>query len=721
MYTLSIILNLHRKAELVEKTIHNLQKIIELNRQTKKTWKEVEIIVTLDNSDEATKAIVYKYKALFSLIAEVDYKDLALSRNHGVMHAKKNFILFADGDDYFSHNTLEALYKTFYKHYQTIATTANDLIHLNDNQHIVAFPHYHIEFPRLLQAEFFDSTDFTVQNNKFLHCFGSRITLYKGLLQKHKLNEDKMPYGYEDWDLNNRLLANGIGFKISNFKLYYRRGDEDSLLEKQLEKKNIVRNSLLYDYKMIDENPSIVEKVPLEESISLPRRGIVWRTLAKSNILRKMYHRIRFHKTPSPSIKSSHDSSIFAEDKIFLESYGEDVLPREDIEYFSVEHFSLHLSHQTKIYNKIMKFLAGKDIIYFFPWIVLGGADKVSVAYTKALQEKNSCVITSITNGERIKQIRIPHLDLISELDDWKILSEDDQLHILVKAIINSHIKLIHIVNSEIAIKSLKYYSQIYQQYKIKTVISLFCPEYDWNNKQWHGFPVLYPEVFKNADLVLLDNHYWYDFFKELNNNKEFKYKKLSSPTEKADISYKVKTDDTKKILWASRICNQKLFGVFEEIVNISPDYIFIIYGSVEEWDQHNKEILNRLIQKRNIEFRGAYQRIDEIDLNEFDLYLFTSLYEGIPTIILDMIMEGIPIVSSDVGGISEVLGKDYPLLVKNQYVASDYINKIKEFYKHKDLITQKIKSIRNVVINEYNENNFRSDYNTIIEELLND
>jgi glycosyltransferase involved in cell wall biosynthesis len=713
VYTLSIILNLHREGHLAEKTIRNLETII----NTKSSWEKVEIIAVLDNADESTKKIVYSHKKLFNIIDEVDFRDLAHSRNHGVSRATQNFILFADGDDYFSYTILPSLYKSFHDYYSHIVHTNDELKHLLDTQHIVVFPHYYVEFPALLQAEYFDSTDYTVQNNKFLHCFGSRIAVFKDILTKYPVHENKSPYGYEDWDLNNRLLANGLQYKIADFTLYYRRENSQSLLAMQIKNKNIVRNSELYNFSRInntlEENKN--RDTAIIENIPQPVRGKLWRTLAKSKILKKIYH-VAKSKLRKPSIINK---SLFQDDIVFLKAYGETVSAREDIQTYSLQYYASHLSIQAKTYSKLMQFLSQKEVVYFFPWIVVGGADKVSVEYTKALHTKNCCVITSIESGVRINDIKVPHLDLISDFAGWQSVTEEDQLHILIKALINSNVKLVHIVNSEIAIKTVKYYKEVYNQYNIKTIVSLFCPEYHWVNHEWHGYPVMYPELFNNADLVLLDNHYWYTFFKDLNHGVDYNYKKLASPTEKQDISYSLKTDNTNKILWASRICNQKLFGVFEEIVNLSPQYTFIIYGSVDEHDEKNKKILNRLLKKENVEFRGVYRHISEINLNEFDLYLFTSLYEGIPTIILDMVMGGIPIVSAKVGGISEVLGEDYPLLVHQPSDATEYVSKIKAFYDDKNTIVQMMPTVQNTVLEEYNFSTFESEYNTCIKELM--
>jgi len=208
--------------------------------------------------------------------------------------------------------------------------------------------------------------------------------------------------------------------------------------------------------------------------------------------------------------------------------------------------------------------------------------------------------------------------------------------------------------------------------------------------------------------------------FKSLNSDTDFNFKKLASPTEPMPLTYSHKEKATKKILWASRICNQKLFDVFEKVVNSLPEYQFTIYGGEPE-EENNKLILSRLLTLPNVEFLGEYQHIDKLDINAYDLYLFTSKFEGIPTIILDMAMLGIPIVSANVGGISEVLGRDYPLLVQESDNDEAYVEKIRYFYRNEEEVLSKTKKIREYIIEAHNESTFQSEYKSIVENFLHD
>ncbi|MBQ1508708.1 MAG: glycosyltransferase, partial [Erysipelotrichaceae bacterium] len=48
------------------------------------------------------------------------------------------------------------------------------------------------------------------------------------------------------------------------------------------------------------------------------------------------------------------------------------------------------------------------------------------------------------------------------------------------------------------------------------------------------------------------------------------------------------------------------------------------------------------------------------------DLLVLASLYEGLPTVVSEALLCGLPVFSSEVAGIDELLNEDYGIVVKN-------------------------------------------------------
>ncbi len=713
MYTLSIILNLHREGLLVERTIRNLQHVLNFAKDKCNNWTSVEVVAILDNPDEITQEVINKHNSLFSRVEIVNYRDLADSRNHGVRCAKNNFILFADGDDYVSHNALLALFDKFYDHYTLglNVTSTEQLLILEEYQHIAVFPKLLVEFPKLFHMAYVNSNHYIIQNNKFLHCYNSKLCLYKQVLLINPVRSNVAPYGYEDWDLNSRLLSLGVSYIVADYKLYYRKNNVNSLLSKQLDKKHTVRYSDIYNIKCPEGNIQ-GRNTDNNSAIGLvPHKNILRRLMRKSSFIKRIYHKYQENRA------KYFMPDIFSVDKKFLLNYHETNLSLSSQISDSYDYMANDVIPQVRIFSRLSTFMAGHDIIYFFPWVTLGGADKVSIEYTRSLGNYSGCVITNIASGARINFIKLPHLDLLSDCYNWSMVSENDQLHILVKALIVSKVKIIHVVNAEPALKLIKYYANVLKEHNIKVVVSLFCPDYDWINNQYHGYPVMYPEVFANSDIILSDNNYWYDYFKTLNNGTEFSYLKLAVP-----VSCDVKKNNItryKKILWASRWFNQKLVNVFLEIAQSTPQYNYIVYtGEPENRKLHG--YYNTLKLLPNVEIRGEYKSLDELDFNEFDLFLYTSLFDGIPNVILEMGLSMLPIVAPNVGGISEVLGSDYYLLVKDCQDPQEYIDKINLFYElPNETIQANINKVKNYICEEHTREKFEANYISIVDSLI--
>ena len=98
------------------------------------------------------------------------------------------------------------------------------------------------------------------------------------------------------------------------------------------------------------------------------------------------------------------------------------------------------------------------------------------------------------------------------------------------------------------------------------------------------------------------------------------------------------------------------LLRVFRKFIDMHPelDVKLLLIG-----DGPGKDNVIRLIKNNNLEeyviLPGTLQNIEEI-MPSFDIYVQTSIAEGLPMVILESMSSGVPVVSTDVGGISEII-----------------------------------------------------------------
>lgn len=134
--------------------------------------------------------------------------------------------------------------------------------------------------------------------------------------------------------------------------------------------------------------------------------------------------------------------------------------------------------------------------------------------------------------------------------------------------------------------------------------------------------------------------------------------------TTEANDQIAMRKDARKTILWSGRFDRQKRMDVLLEIAERNPQWQFVVYGKPVLKDKDTDEIVETLTEKTNVSVMGAYQNVGEVLKHQPDLFLYTSQYDGIPTVLLEIGELEIPVVAPDVGGVKEVITADTGWLV---------------------------------------------------------
>jgi len=100
--------------------------------------------------------------------------------------------------------------------------------------------------------------------------------------------------------------------------------------------------------------------------------------------------------------------------------------------------------------------------------------------------------------------------------------------------------------------------------------------------------------------------------------------------------------------VWVSRVEPLKGTAILAELASMRPTDQFDLYGP-SEGDPNEMGLT-----LPNITYRGLLVDASSADFTEYDGFLFTSLFEGMPNIVLEMSQHAIPMVLADVGGLRE-------------------------------------------------------------------
>lgn len=110
------------------------------------------------------------------------------------------------------------------------------------------------------------------------------------------------------------------------------------------------------------------------------------------------------------------------------------------------------------------------------------------------------------------------------------------------------------------------------------------------------------------------------------------------------------------KVLCIARISPQKKHELFVEVARRMPDCAFLWIGNAEAPDfpyPDNAFFLGNIVQA------GSYTKYA-------DAFLLPTNYEGLPVVIIESLSNGVPVVASAVGGISELLDETNGYAVPN-------------------------------------------------------
>ena len=105
------------------------------------------------------------------------------------------------------------------------------------------------------------------------------------------------------------------------------------------------------------------------------------------------------------------------------------------------------------------------------------------------------------------------------------------------------------------------------------------------------------------------------------------------------------------QLFWAGRFDPQKRVDLVYEIARACPEIDIRMWGAPIRPDASSLPP-----RPDNVIHEGLYAHFHELPLEEADMWLYTAAWDGVPSILLEVAMTGLPLVGSDVGGTGEVL-----------------------------------------------------------------
>ncbi len=186
----------------------------------------------------------------------------------------------------------------------------------------------------------------------------------------------------------------------------------------------------------------------------------------------------------------------------------------------------------------------------------------------------------------------------------------------------------------------------------------------------------LLPKGLSNADLIFTTGYDSADVIRKRIANKKI----VVQPSGVNDVFYKpsekIFDNATFKVVTVANLVTKKNIKFILEIAKDLLEIQFSIVGKGPEYQMLSDTITNNKLSNVNLLGFKTPEMVKQI-YDESDCYLLTSFAEGTPTSALEAMTSGLPIVSSNAGGINNIVKESINGFVINDFSKELYINKL--------------------------------------------
>lgn len=350
------------------------------------------------------------------------------------------------------------------------------------------------------------------------------------------------------------------------------------------------------------------------------------------------------------------------------------------------------------------------ETVITVPWLRTGGADLVAcqlAAAVKETQPEGNILILRVDQKHLERPDWIPDgVDHVHISDLLGFVSSDNAESLLYALLLGLAPKRVINVNSYRVWRTFERFSR-----RLSERISLYSYLFCWDQTA-DGLRVGYPSMFyaatsPNLAGTLTDTDY---LRREL-------LRLYSPPDDVAQRTIAVytpaRTEPTKHlcaelgverrigkrplILWAGRLDRQKRFDLVQEIARRMPHADFHCWGDalLDSPPDFNKS-------PRNLKLNPGFKDYAELPFEDADLWLFTSAWEGMPTILIEIAVRGMAVVASQVGGVPELANDETSFAVHDIDDVEAYVKQVQFALDNPKLRIERARKLQQRAIERY-------------------
>lgn len=429
----------------------------------------------------------------------------------------------------------------------------------------------------------------------------------------------------------------------------------------------------------------------------------------------------RFNRRLADVLKSDKLRDIFADAQAIDPAVGEIETLTEYLLYPYYDQLAqYHAQLQARLPN------ISYESVICVPWIRLGGADLVAGLLAHALlrikpEEKILMIRTDNPHLERSDWL--PHnVDVIDASDIFRPLQLPWSQHLLKVLLRGVQAKRVFNVNSHLC-WTLFRDQGAFMAANFSTYSYLFCWDHLPSGLR-AGYPAeFFVDTIEHLSGCLTDTRYLCDELSRMYHlppDIQRRLKPLFTPAQSAvrpvAVARQVYNDAPQeaqhRVLWGGRLDRQKRFDLVIDLAQQMPDIEFWCWGSAlldQEPDFSNLP--------KNIAMQGTFSSFDDLPLTSAGLWLFTALWEGMPTTIIELATRGVGVVASAVGGVPELITPETGWPVAEGATADIYAHVIRQALADPQEVARRAEALQERVGRLYNAQRYDADLLALLNE----
>lgn len=655
----SLVLNVHDERSYLRRTLRSLE---EAARYAAAAGVVAELVIVLDRSPADTRSWVASYRndAFADIrLLQVDNGSPGLSRDDGARYAIGTYVMFCDADDLISFNSLLAMVRT-------AAQTATKTL---------VFTEYILEFDsRFIIEQCFDLSVVTPLSFIDDHPYTSRALLRRVFFDELRYHDAGSEHGYahEDWHFNCEALASGYDIVTAPQTVLFYRKRANSVMT--LAERNTVRQI----------RPS---------RLFVPS---VYRTVCEPFVPALRARAQSPERRPRPA-----DAAAFLRSPLFRELIhkANRIDPGVDIQHYRPAAFwspANNPLHAGMLYYEACKRLDDEPYtdIFLLPFLVTGGADKELIQIMEGLHATQPYTRILIVCGQQKHDAewldRLPPNTTFIDLCKLTSASTDAAIDQVTYTLIQSlgTRARIHLKSCEFTNRFFIKYRTAFRKHHI--IYYRFADDkYLYEGRMYvdkFSFSFL-SDCLSDIDLLITDSQRMIETDRDRFGIDPEKWACLPArcdTTTTADAAAARAARRQDRLLWASRIDWQKrpelLLLIDDELQRRKSSVTIEIFGR----PLMNRFDVDNFATRPRLQYKGPFSDFGEIDHRRYDGFVYTSMFDGVPNVVLEAMAAGLPVIAPDCDGLPEVVlpgetGILVPNLPGERALAAAYCDAIEE------------------------------------------